>query len=87
MPHVDRLALPITFIAGAENRLFVPEGSERSLLWLRDHNDPALYRRHVIENYAHMDCFCGKNAVEDVYPLILEHLETLAHFEASGSPG
>ena len=29
----------------------------------------------VIPGYGHIDCIFGKNAVKDVYPFIVEHLE------------
>lgn len=80
MGHFDRLALPITFIHGAENETFLPESTELTYNALREANDPdggkKLYKRHVIPNYGHIDCIFGKNAVDDVYPLILDHLES-----------
>jgi len=32
----------------------------------------------VIPDYGHIDCIFGKNAVKDVYPLILQHLDETA---------
>ena len=29
----------------------------------------------MIPNYAHMDCFLGKNAARDVYPVVLKELD------------
>jgi cholesterol oxidase len=75
MPHLDRLKLPIAFIHGANNRLFTPEGSELTYNALREVNGPEYYVRHVIEGYAHMDCFIGKNAARDVYPIVTAELE------------
>lgn len=75
MPHLDRLAIPITFIHGAENACFLPESTEITYNLLREKNGKHLYSRHVISNYGHIDCIFGKNAVKDVYPLILNHLE------------
>ena len=70
-----RLALPISFMAGAGNQLFFPETSLRTQAWLSRFNDPALYRREVFEGYAHMDLFVGKNAARDVYPWIVQELD------------
>jgi cholesterol oxidase len=42
---------------------------------LSERNGAALYKRHVIANYGHIDCIFGQRAADDVYPLILEHLE------------
>jgi cholesterol oxidase len=29
----------------------------------------------VVPNYGHIDCIYGKNAVNDIYPLMLKHLD------------
>ncbi|MFB6265432.1 MAG: alpha/beta fold hydrolase, partial [Bradymonadaceae bacterium] len=71
----ERLDLPITFIHGAENACYLPESTERTVEWLREHNGEGPYERHVVPNYGHIDCIFGKNAAEDVYPLIHDHLE------------
>jgi cholesterol oxidase len=34
-----------------------------------------LYSCHIIPEYAHMDCFIGKDAARDVYPIVLAELE------------
>jgi cholesterol oxidase len=75
LPHPERLALPITFIHGGENACFIPESTERTYSFLREHNDPEFYRREIIPDYGHIDCIFGKNAVNDVYPSIVEHLD------------
>src|SRR5690606_34432822 len=75
MPHLARLAVPATILHGAENQCFLPESTERTYVLLREHNDPSLYRRHVIQNYGHIDCIMGKRADQDVFPYVLEHLE------------
>lgn len=78
MPHLDRLAIPMTFIHGAENVCFLPESTERTVAALQRANDPALYQRHLVPNYGHIDCIFGKNAAIDVFPLILGGLEPTA---------
>jgi cholesterol oxidase len=75
LPHLDRLAIPITFIHGALNECFLPESTELTLNDLAKANGSKLYQRHVIPGYGHIDCIYGKNAVKDVYPFVLEHLE------------
>ena len=67
--------IPITFIHGAENECFLPESTERSFDALRAANGTALYHRHVIPGYGHIDCIFGSNAARDVYPHVLAHLE------------
>ena len=73
--NLSRLAFPIMFLAGAENQEFYPETSKITYDLLREANAPDLYTRTVIPGYAHMDCFVGKDAVHDVYPSLLAHLE------------
>jgi cholesterol oxidase len=75
LPHLDRLAIPITFIHGAKNECFLPESTEITLHDLSEANGSSLYKRQVIPGYGHIDCIFGKDAVRDVYPFILEHLE------------
>ena len=75
MTHLDRLKLPICFIHGAENDCFLPVSTELTYNALREVNGTHLYTRHVIPGYGHIDCIYGKNAVQDVYPHMLEHLE------------
>ncbi|MBV9729073.1 MAG: alpha/beta fold hydrolase [Pseudonocardiales bacterium] len=76
LPHLERLAVPITFIHGAENSCFLPESTEKTMELLQQRNGSHLYRRHVVPDYGHIDCMFGKRAAVDVYPLILKHLET-----------
>ncbi|MBV9926752.1 MAG: alpha/beta fold hydrolase [Acidobacteria bacterium] len=75
MNHLDRLAIPISFIHGAENNCFLPESTEKTVKLLGETNGSKFYTRHVIPGYGHIDCIYGKNAAEDVYPFILHHLE------------
>ncbi|MGO8788946.1 MAG: alpha/beta fold hydrolase [Terriglobia bacterium] len=75
LPHLDRLAIPIAFIHGEQNECFLPESTETTLNELAEANGRSLYKRHVIPGYGHIDCIFGKDAVRDVYPFILEHLE------------
>ncbi len=73
--NAPRLALPISFVAGANNQLFFPETCIRTQTWLSRFNDPKLYIRHVFDGYAHMDLFVGRDAARDVYPYLIGELE------------
>lgn len=75
LSHLDRVTIPITFIHGEHNRMFVPKSTERTYDALREANGDDLYRRVVIPDYAHMDCFIGKDAARDVYPLVVDELD------------
>jgi cholesterol oxidase len=78
LPHLDRLALPITFIHGADNACFLPESTHITYDLLCKANGASYYDRHVISGYGHIDCIFGKDAVRDIYPLILNALEPYA---------
>ncbi|HEX4750079.1 MAG TPA: alpha/beta fold hydrolase [Bryobacteraceae bacterium] len=79
LPHLaDRLKLPITFIHGGSNDCFLPESTQITYDLLTKANGNSLYARHVIPNYGHIDCIYGKNAAQDVYPLMLQSLEAHA---------
>jgi cholesterol oxidase len=75
LPHLDRLAIPITFITGRENNLFLPEGTQRTLRTLAAANDPGLYQRVEFGGYGHMDMYIGRQASSDVFPTIVAALE------------
>jgi cholesterol oxidase len=75
MPHLDRLAIPITFIHGADNECFLPESTAVTFDDLCRANGSRLYNRHVIPGYGHIDCIFGKNAAQDVFPYILDALD------------
>ncbi len=93
LAHPERLAIPILFIHGAENRCFLPESTEQSLRFLSAANGAGLYTRRLIPGYGHIDCIFGKQAARDVYGHILAHLEKSAvtdqpdtTVQAHGSP-
>ena len=60
LPHLDRLAIPITFVHGEHNRMFIPRSTELTYDALRAANGDALYRRVIVPGYAHMDCWMGE---------------------------
>ena len=77
LPRVEKLALPLSFVAGQRNEIFYPETSLRTFRWLQAHNDPDWYDRRLFRGYAHMDIFIGRNADEPGGPFehIAERLE------------
>jgi cholesterol oxidase len=78
MPHLDRMALPLTFIHGAENSCFKPVSTQKTVAALAAANGAHWYNRHVIPSYGHIDCIYGKNAARDVYDKIVRGLEPTA---------
>lgn len=62
-----------TFVAGEQNRCFIPEGQRRSLAWFRSRS-PQDHRIVGFPGYSHLDVFFGRRATEDTFPHILEGL-------------
>ena len=75
LPQVANAAIPISFIHGAANNFFLPEGTQKTYDFLRAANGDKLYARHVFPGYAHMDVFIGKDASRDVFPVLLTEIE------------
>jgi cholesterol oxidase len=75
MPHLDRLKLPILFVQGLHNEVFIPEGTAKTYDTLVQQNGQAYYNRTVFPAYGHLDCFIGRSAAADIYPTMLRHLE------------
>lgn len=73
--HINRLDLPICFIAGEENSCYVPESTLTTLKLVKEAHPDQQYSRITIPDYGHLDCIFGKDAVRDVYPHILTALE------------
>jgi cholesterol oxidase len=74
LPHLDRLAIPIAYLHGEANRCVLPKSTETTLGLVRAANGGSLYRRSVFAGYGHVDCVMGKDAVRDVFPVIVDHL-------------
>jgi choline dehydrogenase-like flavoprotein len=81
MDKPERIDIPIDFLAGGRNRIFLPETTLRSLRWLRATHPDApdtMFTRRVFEDYAHMDMFIGKRAHQEVFPYLLDRLQARA---------
>lgn len=83
LPNGPALTMPIDFLAGERNQIFLPETTQRTMNWLREiHGDwpqtkfDARFTRHLFRGYAHMDLFIGKSAHIDIFPYLLERLQT-----------
>jgi pimeloyl-ACP methyl ester carboxylesterase len=75
LSNLDAYRMPIAFLTGENNRMFVPKGLQRSYDMLRKANDPGLYSHHVFKDYAHLDVWLGTNAERDTFPTALAELE------------
>ncbi|PYI67282.1 esterase [Arthrobacter livingstonensis] len=61
------------FLAGEDNRCFLPEGQQRSFDFFAGHR-PGRDAVHLLPGYGHLDVIFGKNAWRDTYPLIVKEL-------------
>jgi pimeloyl-ACP methyl ester carboxylesterase len=75
LSNSDAYRLPIAFMTGEHNRMFVPKGLQRTYDHVRKVNGSELYSHHVFKDYAHLDCWLGTNAERDVFPTALAELE------------
>jgi cholesterol oxidase len=75
LPHVDRLTPHIVLMQGRGNQLFLPEGSEKTRRWIQQHRGADACSRLVFPDYAHLDCFIGRDAARDVFPSVLAALD------------
>lgn len=62
------------FLAGEDNRCFLPESQQRSFDFFAKHR-PGRDTLHRIGGYGHLDVFFGRDAWKHTYPLILEELD------------
>jgi cholesterol oxidase len=75
LDNLRRLKLPIHFISGSENRMFVPESTRKTYDLLCDANGPERYTRTVHDGFGHLDCYFGKGAPELIWPDIARALD------------
>ena len=75
MRHLDRLRLPISFISGSENRMFVPAATEQSFRLLCDANGESYYKRTLFEGFGHLDTYFGEGAPGVIWPNIAHGLD------------
>lgn len=71
--NIERLrGIPIMLFSGGDNHVLSPEATERTYTILRDTfgTDDNLYERHVVPGYGHLDCWMGREAYKDVFPMV-----------------
>lgn len=71
----DAYRLPMHFVTGAENRMFLPVGLRRTYDRLCRLHGGDLYRYDTVPGYAHLDLWLGAGSARDVYPTVLAELE------------
>jgi cholesterol oxidase len=75
LPNVERARLPMTFLSGAHNLVWVPESTARDQEWLVGALGPEGIARVVLEDHGHQDSLMGAEAYKRAFPAVLEHLE------------
>lgn len=89
--------LPFLLFVGRDNAVLSPESTERTYETLCDTfgdksaccsgeqlvQDSGIvnYRRRVVAGYGHLDCWMGRNAWKDVYPMVREEVDRVCHGE------
>ncbi|KAI1338969.1 glucose-methanol-choline oxidoreductase [Xylariaceae sp. FL0016] len=79
--NIKRLrGIPFLLFVGRDNAVLSPESTEKTYEVLTDafgtqKDDGIMYRRRVVPDYGHLDCWMGRNAWKDVYPFVLEEVD------------
>ncbi|KAI8952433.1 glucose-methanol-choline oxidoreductase [Xylaria longipes] len=78
--------IPFLLFVGGDNAVLSPESTERTYEVLTDtfssrHDGGIQYRRRVVPDYGHLDCWMGRNAWKDVYPFVLEEVDRVVRGE------
>lgn len=63
------------FFAGMLNKCFKSESQARSWQYF-DKLKPSFHNLYLIEKYSHLDIFFGKNAADDIFPLMIKELNS-----------
>jgi hypothetical protein len=67
--------IPILFLSGSENVVFVPENTDTSYTTLCNAHGRKWYEREVFQGRGHLDHWMGSTAYEDVYPRVKRHVD------------
>jgi len=75
LADLEPYRIPIAFVTGEHNRMFLPESVATTYGLLTKAHGPDLYTHHVVPGYAHLDCWLGEHSERDVFPIALAELE------------
>ncbi|KAI1330208.1 hypothetical protein F5Y16DRAFT_408698 [Xylariaceae sp. FL0255] len=72
--------IPFLLFVGRDNAVVSPASTEKTYEVLTDafgtrRDDGVHYRRRVVPDYGHLDCWMGRNAWKDVYPFVREEVD------------
>ncbi|KAH9904732.1 glucose-methanol-choline oxidoreductase [Xylariomycetidae sp. FL2044] len=79
--------IPFLLFVGRDNAVLSPASTEKTYEVLTDafgtrRDDGVQYRRRVVPDYGHLDCWMGRNAWKDVYPFVREEVDRVVRGEA-----
>jgi hypothetical protein len=69
--------IPIMLFSGSDNKTLDPKSTDKSYSILKDTFGPANYKRHVVPGYGNLDCWMGREAYKDVYPMVREEVDNV----------
>jgi cholesterol oxidase len=79
----SEVRIPITFLQGTANNMFLPSGALKTHQWFLDHGPGTpekkeeQFRLVMTPGYGHLDNFIGRDAGRDVFPKIVAELERM----------
>lgn len=73
VPKTNTSNARIVLFAGAKNQCFMSGSQQKTFQYLEE-IEPSRHALHVLDNYSHLDMFFGKNAHQDVFPIMLNEL-------------
>lgn len=89
--NVERLrGLPFLFFVGGDSAVLSPRATSATYERLIDTFGMSAglagggiqYRRRVVPEYGHLDCWMGRNAWRDVYPFVREEIDRVVRGES-----
>ncbi|RFU30772.1 hypothetical protein B7463_g5567, partial [Scytalidium lignicola] len=80
--NVRRLkGIPIFLFSGSENHVLTPAATNRTYEILTDTFGADNYGRREVPGYGHLDCWMGREAYKDVYPMVREQVDRVCRGE------
>lgn len=73
--NFGKIDVPIVFITGTRDLFASPESTTESYNRIKESQGQEKAKLHILRNYGHINILFGKNAYEDVYPLVLDALD------------
>ncbi|KAK2608900.1 hypothetical protein QQS21_002613 [Conoideocrella luteorostrata] len=90
--NIERLrGIPFFLFSGEDNDVLSPAATEKTYATLCHKFGRSAgidgggiqYRRKVINGYGHLDCWMGRNAWRDVYPLVCAEIDRVVRYDSA----